>query len=217
MQTTLQLKAPAAVRLVKGSHIVVPSLFKHDRCYIFQNVDKRVFFAIPFEREYTLDRHLTDLDYRGDLDSVQASAEEIDYLCAAANDYFRTPIAANMVKWSYAGVRPLYDDGVSEAQEATRDYVLKLDAPDGAPALLSIYGGKITTYRRLAESALAILSPHLPPPRVPAGWTASQALPGGDFPVRGFEALAGGGAPSSHSIRRPDDDASPRAGLRKMR
>jgi glycerol-3-phosphate dehydrogenase len=188
VRATLHVKAPAAVRLVKGSHIVVPRLFTHDRCYIFQNVDKRVFFAIPFERDYTL-IGTTDIDYRGDLDAVEASSEEVDYLCAAANDYFRTPIAANMVKWSYAGVRPLYDDGVSEAQEATRDYVLKLDAPEGLPALLSIYGGKITTYRRLAEAALAILSPHLPLARSPAGWTGGQALPGGDFPVRGFEAL----------------------------
>ena len=155
----------------KGSHIVVRRLFQHDRCYIFQNKDRRVFFVIPFERDYTL-IGTTDLDYSGDLDAVQMSPEEIDYLCSAASNYFRAPVTADQVVWSYSGVRPLYDDGASEAQEATRDYVLKLDASDDSPALLSIFGGKITTYRRLAEAALAMLSPHLPPARKAAGWTA---------------------------------------------
>ena len=100
-----------------------------------------------------------------------------------------TPVTADQVLWSYSGVRPLYDDGASEAQEATRDYVLKLDAAEDSPALLSIFGGKITTYRRLAEAALAILSRHLPPARRPAGWTGQDPLPGGDFPTDGFEML----------------------------
>jgi glycerol-3-phosphate dehydrogenase len=188
LQAALQAKSPAAVRLVKGSHIVVARLYEHDRCYIFQNGDRRVFFAIPFERDYTL-IGTTDIDYRGDLDAVQASAEEIDYLCAAASDYFRTPVTADLVLWSYSGVRPLYDDGVSEAQETTRDYVLKLDAPEGAPPLLSVYGGKITTYRRLAQAALSLLSRHLPKTRRPPDWTGQEPLPGGDFPMDGFEAL----------------------------
>jgi glycerol-3-phosphate dehydrogenase len=190
LHSTLQTQTPDAVRLVKGSHIVVARLCRHDRCYIFQNTDRRIFFVMPFERDFTL-IGTTDIDYRGDLDAVHASPEEIDYLCAAANDYFRTPVTADQVLWSYAGVRPLYDDGAPEAQEATRDYVLKLDAPDDMPALLSVFGGKITTYRRLAESALAQLSPYLPAARRPTGWTGQYPLPGGDFPVDGFEALVG--------------------------
>ena len=126
LQSTLQTPPPAAVRLVKGSHIVVRRLFHHDRCYILQNKDRRVFFVIPFERDYTL-IGTTDLDYSGDLDAVQVSPEEIEYLCDAASSYFRAPVTADQVVWSYSGVRPLYDDGASEAQEATRDYVLKLD------------------------------------------------------------------------------------------
>jgi glycerol-3-phosphate dehydrogenase len=188
LQSTLQTPPPAAVRLVKGSHIVVRRLYQHDRCYILQNKDRRVFFVIPFERDYTL-IGTTDLDYKGDLDAVKISSEEIDYLCDAASSYFRAPVTADQVVWSYSGVRPLYDDGASEAQEATRDYVLKLDASEEAPPLLSIFGGKITTYRRLAEAALAILSRRLPPPRKAAGWTGQDALPGGDFPIDGFETL----------------------------
>jgi len=189
LASVLHASKPASIRLVKGSHIVVRRLFQHDRCYIFQNKDRRVLFVIPFEGDFTL-IGTTDFDYRGDLDAVTASAEEIDYLCVAASEYLRTPIAADQVIWSYSGVRPLYDDGASQAQEATRDYVLKLDAARGAPPLLSIFGGKITTYRRLAEAALAQLSSYLPPPRRPAGWTAQEPLPGGDFAVDGFDSLA---------------------------
>ena len=121
---------------------------------------------------------------------MQASPEEIDYLCEAASNYFRAPVTAEPVLWSYSGVRPLYDDGASEAQEATRDYVLKLDAPKSAPALLSIFGGKITTYRRLAEAALAMLSQHLPASAQGRGMDRrTSPLPGGDFPTDGFETL----------------------------
>ncbi len=190
LQSALQAPAPAAVRLVKGSHVVVGRLFQHDRCYILQNKDRRVFFVMPFERDYTL-IGTTDLDYTGDLDSVQASPEEVEYLCDAASSYFRKPVSADQVLWSYSGVRPLYDDGATEAQEATRDYVLKLDSSGESPALLSIFGGKITTYRRLAEAALAILSRYLPPARRPSGWTAQAPLPGGDFSTEGFETLVG--------------------------
>ncbi len=186
METVLQTPASAAVRLVKGSHIVTPRLYAHDRCYIFQNSDGRVFFSIPFEGEFTL-IGTTDEDYLGDPDDATASDAEIAYLCAAASDYFKTPVTADLVKWSYSGVRPLYDDGASEAQAATRDYVLKLDARDGDPPLVTIFGGKITTYRRLAESALAMLARYLPAPRRAAGWTAREPLPGGEFPVDGFE------------------------------
>jgi glycerol-3-phosphate dehydrogenase len=188
LQSALHIPTPAPVRLVKGSHIVVRRLFHHDRCYILQNKDRRVFFVIPFERDYTL-IGTTDLDYSGDLDAVQASPEEIKYLCDAASIYFRAPVMPSQVVWSYSGVRPLYDDGASEAQEATRDYVLKLDPSEDSPPLLSIFGGKITTYRRLAEAALATLPQRLPPARKAAGWTSQEALPGGDFPTDGFETL----------------------------
>jgi glycerol-3-phosphate dehydrogenase len=178
------------VRLVKGSHIVVPRLVSHDRCYIFQNADNRIFFAIPYERDFTL-IGTTDQDFQGDVADVRISESEIAYLCAGASDYFRTPVTPDQVVWTYSGVRPLYDDGATAAQAATRDYVLALDAPDGQPASLSVFGGKITTYRRLAETALARIAPHLPTPKPAqvAGWTARAALPGGDFPRDGYEAL----------------------------
>jgi glycerol-3-phosphate dehydrogenase len=182
--------AKAAVRMVQGSHIVVPKLYDHDRCYIFQNGDGRIVFAIPYERDFTL-IGTTDRDYHGDPADVAATPGEIGYLCAAASEYFRQPVTPESVVWTYSGVRPLYDDGASKAQEATRDYVLTLDAPpDGAP-LLSIFGGKITTYRRLAEAAIARLAPH-GPWAARAAWTRTGALPGGDFPVEGFAALVDG-------------------------
>ena len=177
------------VRLVQGSHIVVKRLFDHDRCYFFQNSDNRIFFAIPYEQDFTL-IGTTDRDYTGDPAAVAITPEEVAYLCTGASAYFRTPITPDDVVWTYSGVRPLYDDGASAAQEATRDYVLSLDAPPSAPAALGVFGGKITTYRRLAEAALAKLAPHLPsPPGKPAGWTGKSALPGGDFAVDGFDAL----------------------------
>uniref|UniRef100_UPI003D70FF8C glycerol-3-phosphate dehydrogenase C-terminal domain-containing protein n=1 Tax=Azospirillum sp. TaxID=34012 RepID=UPI003D70FF8C len=126
-------------------------------------------------------------DYQGDPAAVQATAEEIAYLCAAAGEYFATPVRVQDVVWSYSGVRPLVDDGASAAQAATRDYVLALDVPEGGAPLLSVFGGKITTYRKLAEAALAKLSPFLP--EAPAGWSSRAPLPGGDFPVDGVSAL----------------------------
>ena len=182
----LRQNGPARVRLVKGSHIVVRKLFDHDRCYIFQNADGRIVFAIPYERDFTL-IGTTDIDYQGDPADVAADMGEIDYLCALANDYFTRTITREDVVWTYSGVRPLYDDGSSAAQEATRDYVLTLDAPQGTAPLLSVFGGKITTYRRLAEAALDKLRPLVPGLRGP--WTANATLPGGDFPMQGFAAL----------------------------
>ncbi len=186
----MRANTQARVRLVKGSHIVVPRLFAHDRCYIFQNADNRIFFAVPYERDFTL-IGTTDQDFQGDPSTVQIGQDEIAYLCAGASAYLKTPITPDQVVWTYSGVRPLYDDGASAAQAATRDYVLALDAPDGQPASLSIFGGKITTYRRLAEAALAKIAPHLPTPlpRQTQGWTARTPLPGGDFPRDGYEAL----------------------------
>ncbi len=190
----LHSNAPARVRLVKGSHIAVPKLFDHDRCYIFQNADGRIVFAIPYERDFTL-IGTTDIEFTGDPSDVSASADEILYLCNVANEYFSRTTTPDDVVWSFAGVRPLYDDGASAAQEATRDYVLDLDA-DGCAPLLSVFGGKITTYRRLAEAALDKLASHLPSTKA---WTRDATLPGGDFPMQGFDALV-----AAHQARWPE-------------
>jgi glycerol-3-phosphate dehydrogenase len=183
-ETILQLRTPAPIRLVKGSHIVVPKLFDHDRAYIFQSADDRVVFAIPYEGAFTL-IGTTDDDYDGDPATPVPTAAEIDYLCAVATGYFRRTVAPGQVVWSYAGVRPLYDDGASKAKDATRDYVLALDASDRGPPLLTVFGGKLTTYRRLAEEALARLDRFLPlaPP-----WTRDAPLPGGAFSPEGITA-----------------------------
>lgn len=186
-----QRSSTASIRLVQGSHIVVRRLYDHDRCYIFQNADNRIIFAIPYERDFTL-IGTTDRDYSGDPAAVSAAAEEIDYLCQSASEYFAVPIVSSDVVWSFSGVRPLFDDGASKAQAATRDYVLELDEEGGAP-ILSVFGGKITTYRRLAEQALLKLAPHLKESaRAIGSWTGRVPLPGGDFPVMGFSALADG-------------------------
>ena len=173
------------VRLVQGSHIVVPRLFDHERCYFFQNQDGRIFFAIPYERDFTL-IGTTDRDYDDDPARVAITPEETAYLCEAANAYFRKQIGIDDVVWSYSAVRPLFDDGASKAQEATRDYVLKCEGGAGEAPLLNVFGGKITTYRRLAESALDEVAAGIGPRGAP--WTAGTALPGGDFPVDGFDA-----------------------------
>ncbi len=189
LQTVLRANTPSKVRMVKGSHIVVPRLYPEEHCYIFQNADKRIFFVIPYEQDFCL-IGTTDTDFDGDPRDAAASTDEIAYLCAGASDYLRTPVTPDQVVWTYSGIRPLYDDGASKAQAATRDYTLELDAPPGQAAQLSIFGGKITTYRRLAEAALAKLGPHLPPPTGQReGWTGQAALPGGDFPADGFDAL----------------------------
>jgi glycerol-3-phosphate dehydrogenase len=181
------VNAKAKVRLVQGSHIVVPRLYAHDRAYIFQNADNRIVFAIPYQDDFTL-IGTTDLDYDGDPAKVKISAAEIDYLCKSVSEYLAKPVKPDDIVWTYSGVRPLYDDGASEAKAATRDYVFELDLPGGAP-LLSIYGGKITTYRRLAEDALQKLAPYLSGNKAPEGWTAKAPLPGGDFDVSALEAL----------------------------
>lgn len=174
------------IRLVKGSHIVVPKLFDHDRAYIFQNDDERIVFAIPYEGEFTL-IGTTDVDYAGEPGAVKIESSEIDYLCRLASTYFKKPVTPRQVVWTYSGVRPLIDDGATAAQEATRDYVLELDDTLGAP-LLNVFGGKITTYRRLAEDALDKLDSVL---AIGERWTAGATLPGGDFAVDGAAALKG--------------------------
>lgn len=188
LTSVLRANTPAKVRMVQGSHIVVPRLYPEEHCYIFQNADRRIFFVIPYERDFTL-VGTTDHDYRGDPAQVRATDEEVEYLCRAASEYLLRPVRPSDVVWTYSGVRPLYDDGASKAQSATRDYVLELAASEGDPALLSVFGGKITTYRRLAEAALSRLAPHLPAPKgQPAGWTGGACLPGGAFAATAFEA-----------------------------
>lgn len=168
------------VRLVQGSHIVVPKLYDHDRAYIFQNADGRIIFAIPYEGDFTL-IGTTDRDYSGNPADVRITDEETAYLTAAASEYFEKPVTAADVVWTYSGVRPLYNDGASKAQEATRDYVLKLAGEKGEPQMLNVFGGKITTYRRLAESALELIEEVLG--RRGASWTKGATLPGGSVPA----------------------------------
>jgi glycerol-3-phosphate dehydrogenase len=166
----------AKVRLVKGSHVVVSRLYDHDRCYIFQNGDGRICFAIPYEGKFTL-IGTTDLDYHGEPSKVEISEEEIDYLLKSVSEYFNHPVRRTQVKWSYAGIRPLYDDGATKAQQATREYVLKLEGAAGEAPMLSVFGGKITTSRKLAEAVLEKLKPFTPGAKAP--WTARASLPGG--------------------------------------
>ena len=179
------------MRLVRGSHIVVPRLFDHGYAYFFQIPDGRIFFAIPYERDFTL-IGTTDRDHHGSLGEVHASEEEISYLCDAANAYFERTIAPADVVWTYSGVRPLIDDGSGKPEAATRGYRFELDLNEAGEApLLSIFGGKITTYRHLASDAVERLKSYVP--ALSAGdWTANEPLPGGDFPVDGIEALTGG-------------------------
>ncbi|WP_247744943.1 glycerol-3-phosphate dehydrogenase [Shimia sp. R11_0] len=175
----MKQNSSAGVRLVRGSHIVTKRLFDHDRCYFFQGEDGRIIFAIPYQDDFTLigttDKEHTDADT-----APSCTDEEAQYLCDFASNYFDKPIGLQDIVWRYSGVRPLYDDGASSAQAATRDYVLNLD-DTGAP-VLNVFGGKITTYRKLAEAALAKIVPFFPEATAP--WTAGVAMPGGDFEVQ---------------------------------
>ncbi|MEX0302207.1 MAG: glycerol-3-phosphate dehydrogenase [Leisingera sp.] len=172
------------VRLVRGSHIVVPKLFDHGRCYFFQGTDGRIIFAIPYEGDFTL-IGTTDADHLDPDTAPQCTETEQDYLIDFASQYFEQPLSREDIVWTYSGVRPLYDDGASSATAATREYVLTLDQAQ-AP-LLNVFGGKITTYRKLAEAALAKIGEVFP--QLPADWTAGVALPGGGFEVSEVEAL----------------------------
>lgn len=185
----IKATSKSKVRLVKGSHIVVKKLFNHNRAYIFQNPDGRITFTIPYQNEFTL-IGTTDVDYRGNQNDVMATPDEISYLCTAASSYFKEMVRVEDVVWTYSGVRPLFDSGEASAQKATRDYVLELDAPNNEPALLNVFGGKITTFRCLAEDAMEKLSEILQPANGP--WTRNSKLPGGDFPVDKFDALKTG-------------------------
>ena len=179
-----RINSTEGVRMVRGSHIVTKKLYDHDKCYFFQGEDGRIIFAIPYEQDFTL-IGTTDQDHKGAPGTAECTDEERDYLLAFASNYFAKPVTKADVVWTYSGVRPLYNDGAKSATAATRDYVLSLDQT-GAP-MLNVFGGKITTYRRLAESALEKIVPFFPGTK--GKWTARVALPGGDFPHDGVADL----------------------------
>ena len=186
LKSALGRTGPNTVRLVRGSHIVVPKRYDHDRCYVFQNADGRIVFAIPYEDDYTL-IGTTDIDH-GDVSTPpEISTSEIDYLCEMANDYFRDPISREDIAWAYSAVRPLYDDGSTSAQKATRDYVIDVENASDAGMLVNVFGGKITTHRVLAETVLKAIESALGK-RGPK-WTGKTPFPGGAFPVDGQKAL----------------------------
>jgi glycerol-3-phosphate dehydrogenase len=175
------------LRLVKGSHIVVPKLFDHGRGYIFQCPEQRIVFALPFADDFTL-IGTTNEEFSGDLDAVAPSAEEVIYLCRSVNEYFRVKVEPEQVVWAFAGVRSLYDDGAGRPEDVTRDYNLELDERYRNAPLLTVYGGKITTHRRLAEDAVGRLAHFF---QVRRRWTSTAPLPGGDFRWNAVEARVG--------------------------
>jgi glycerol-3-phosphate dehydrogenase len=177
LNTQLSQPSADAVRMVKGSHIVLPKLYDGDHAFILQNDDRRVVFMIPYEGRFTL-VGTTDVPV-DEPASPAAAREEIDYLCRAASRYLAEPARPEQVVWQYAGVRPLYDDGSSDPSSVTRDYTLRVDDDAGRAPVLSVFGGKITTYRRLAEHAMEKLEPYFPSCK--GAWTATAALPGSDF------------------------------------
>jgi glycerol-3-phosphate dehydrogenase len=173
------------LELVKGSHIIVLRLYEGEQCYVLQNEDRRIVFVMPYETHYSL-IGTTDVPFQQDPATAKISPEEIAYLCAAVSRYFCKALGPKDVLESFSGVRPLYDDDAANASAATREYVLDLDAPSGSAPLLSIFGGKVTTYRRLAEDAIDRLSPYLKSPRT-TRWTAAAPLPGGDIEDGNFD------------------------------
>lgn len=189
----ITLPAPKQLRLVKGSHIVVPRIHDEPEAYILQNSDQRIVFVTPYEQHFSL-IGTTDVDYAGDPRKVEISDAEIDYLCQVVNEHFKQQISAQDVVWRYSGVRPLLDDEHAantpaasaqpephqgQAQKATRDYTFSLDAPVGEAPLLSVFGGKLTTYRLLAEAATDAISPFFK--HIKGPWTGTAKLPGGHF------------------------------------
>ena len=168
------------LRLVRGSHIIVRRLFDHDQPYFLQLEDGRIIFAIPYERDFTL-IGTTDVDHEGDAGVAACSNAERDYLIAAASSFFRSGISRDDIVTTFSGVRPLYDDGASSASAATRDYVLTCEDEGGAAALVNVFGGKITTYRRLAEHVMDSLHPYFP--ALGKSWSGGEPLPGGDFDI----------------------------------
>lgn len=188
LQRTAAARQDRGVRLIKGSHIVVPRLYDGDHAFLLQNPDKRVVFAIPYEQRFTL-IGTTDEPWVGVPGKATISEGETSYLLESINRYFARGLTSADVVWSYAGIRPLYDDHAASASAVTRDYVLDIDgdAAAGSAPLLSVFGGKITTYRKLAEHALEKLAPFFP--LAPGAWTAGAPLPGGDMPGADFEAF----------------------------
>jgi glycerol-3-phosphate dehydrogenase len=186
LSSVLRRQAPPRTRLVKGSHIVVPRIGHHDEAFLFQNDDGRVVFVIPYEQDFSL-IGTTDEEFSGDPGAARITDHEIAYLCRAVSSYLIKAVSPAEIVWSFAGVRSLSDDGATAAQEATRDYVIDVDDEE-AGLLINVLGGKITTYRRLAEAVLTQIEGSIGP-RTRGAWTRGSALPGGDFPVDGFEAL----------------------------
>jgi len=187
LSETLSVTTGSATRLIKGSHIVVPRLFEGDHAYMLQNPDRRIVFAIPYEDRFTL-VGTTDVAWDARPGPAQIDESETRYLCDSINRYFRASVTPADVVWSYAGVRPLFDDHADSASAVTRDYVLEIDAPRGQAPVLSVFGGKITTYRRLAGQAVDQLADFFP--KLGPSWTRGAVLPGGDLPDLDRAALA---------------------------
>jgi glycerol-3-phosphate dehydrogenase len=185
-QGAVHARPNGRVRLVRGSHIVLPALYEGDQAYILQNDDRRVVFVIPYEGRFSL-VGTTDVPHQGDPRDASCTPDEAAYLCAAVGRQFRRAPSPEEIVWTYSGVRPLYDDGANNPSAVTRDYVLKTDAPAGQAPLLTIYGGKITTYRRLAEEAAGRIGTALGHAGTP--WTSGAALPGGEFGGRDLPAF----------------------------
>jgi glycerol-3-phosphate dehydrogenase len=185
IRSTMRINSNEGVRLVRGSHIVTRKLYDHDKCYFFQGEDGRIIFTIPYETDFTL-IGTTDADHVDVHEKPVCTPQEQDYLLDFASKYLKQPVTRDDIVFTYSGVRPLYNDGATSATAATRDYVLKLDQSAGGP-ILNVFGGKITTYRKLAESALEEIAPFFA--QTGPQWTAGVALPGGDFPVDGVAAL----------------------------
>lgn len=177
------LEVPFGLRLVQGSHIVVPRLYDGDHAFILQNDDRRVIFAYPYESQYTL-IGTTDVELQGAPENCAPGDAEVRYLCRAVNRYFHRSVTEQDVVHRYAGIRPLFDDGAGDPSQVTRDYVLRMSGEPGAAAILSVFGGKITTYRRLAEQAMDALRPWFP--ELGPRWTRQATLAGGDLGAGGW-------------------------------
>lgn len=184
-QTVPDMAADHNIKLVKGSHIVVPRLYKGAHAYILQNTDDRIVFALPYEKYYTL-IGTTDVAHKSDPARAKIQKSEEDYLCDVINMYFETTLSRQDIVWSYSGVRPLLDDGEDNASKVTRDYKLDFETYQNCP-ILSVYGGKLTTFRKLSEQATDKIAEEVFP-NIPRAWTQDGILPGGDFsPAADFE------------------------------
>jgi len=177
----LEETSPKSIRLVKGSHIIVPKVHSESQAYILQNEDGRIVFVIPYQDDFSL-IGTTDVEYQGDPSKVAIDQEEIDYLLSVSNDHFKQQVNAKDVVWTYSGVRPLLNDESDSAQAVTRDYTFEVTSDKGQLPLLSVFGGKITTYRKLSQAAVDKLCEFFP--KATGAWTDSAVLPGGGFNTR---------------------------------